>query len=128
MEKTEWVDASPRRWNWYKVGAIACGAVIVAILAAILVVVATDNDWFTNKESKVESLCTDEIKSQLRDPDSAEFYELNDVTFLEGDTADMYGLEGKVRARNGFGGMVNNQFSCGVIWGDGDPEVHAWTY
>lgn len=128
MEKTEWVDASPRRrWNWYKVGAIACAAVIVAILTAIVIVVINDNDLFTDVEAEVETLCMDEIKSQLRDPNSAEFYELNDVTMLEGDTADMYGFEGKVRARNGFGGMVNNQFSCGVIWGD-EPEVHAWTY
>lgn len=129
MEETRWVDVRPRRGvNWYLVGAIASGIALLALIAAIAVAVFGDGDLFGNKESEVESLCVEDLKEQLRDPESAEFYDLNDVTKLEGDDGDMYGFEGKLRSRNGFGGMVNSQFSCGVIYKGGEPEVYSWTY
>lgn len=128
MEKNRWVDVTSRRrgMNWYTVGAIAAGVALIALIAAIVIAVVTDGDFFKDPESEVETLCIEDLTDQLRDPDSAEFYELNEVTKLEDE--DMYGFEGKVRSRNGFGGMVNSSFSCGVIFKDGEPEVYSWTY
>lgn len=103
---------------------IICGAIaaVALLIGGIVLAVQLTGD----RKGDVEAFCVEDITDQLRDPASAEFYDLNEVTQVEG--KEFYGFEGKVRSRNGFGGMVNSQFSCTVAYTDGEPSVTSWTY
>lgn len=54
------------------------------------------------------------VKAQLRDPDSAEFPTLNEVTVIKQEECGQYRVDGWVRARNGFGGLNMNNFTIFV--------------
>lgn len=62
------------------------------------------------------------IRGHLRDPSSAEFDSINDVQTAMTGPCEMT-IVGKVRARNGFGGMALNAFSVTTRY---DPETDTW--
>lgn len=54
--------------------------------------------------------CQDRVRDRLKDPDSAEFSDEQVHDY----GSDVYRVEGVVRSRNGFGGMVVGRYSCAV--------------
>lgn len=74
---------------------------------------ADDESWRT---TAAEGACEDSVKAQLKDPDSAEFDDVDVVDNGDG----TYAVTGRVNAENSFGGMTGFQdFECAAR-DDGD--------
>ncbi|WP_240373043.1 hypothetical protein [Brevibacterium zhoupengii] len=78
------------------------------------------------KQEAAYEACTEDARSQLRDPDSAQF-ELKPGTMDSKAGHTVYTFDGHVRSRNGFGGMTSNTMMCIGKWDDdkGESDMSA---
>lgn len=103
-----------------KVLAVVAGVIVIAVLTWIAISVILPTEGM--KQDAAYEACTEDARSQLRDPDSAQF-ELNPVELDSKDGKTPYGFDGHVRSRNGFGGMTSNTMMCIGKWDDDKGEA-----
>lgn len=85
------------------------GAVIGMIVLVFVVTCSGSSDGpSSGGASLAEVVCERSVKSQLKDPDSAKFSD----TATRSTGVDKYETTGIVRARNSFGGMAVNAYTC----------------
>jgi hypothetical protein len=92
-----------------------------AIVVALLFGYAASASNSDSPEEKAIKACQTTLTESLRDPDSAEFEDV-DAAQEGTDRPDGWLVEGNYRARNGFGGMVNDFFVCTTAADGTDAE------
>lgn len=87
-----------------------CLGVVVGMIVLVFAVTCSGSSDGPSKggASLAELVCERSVKSQLKDPDSAKF---SDVS-TRSTGVDTYETTGTVRARNSFGGMAVNTYTC----------------
>jgi hypothetical protein len=95
---------------------VAPAAVVLVLTAAVGAHVVTRTPDGMPVVAAV-SACGDATLDRLRDPDSATFG--SDYT-VELSDEDVWSVQGTVRSRNGFGGMVGSTFLCTAVDSGGE--------
>lgn len=116
----------PKRLKITKVQVILGIAALVVLAIAAWAIVASILPTEKMKREAAYEACTEDARSQLRDPDSAQF-ELKPDTMENDDGDTVYTFDGHVRSRNGFGGMTSNTMMCIGKWDDdkGESDMSA---
>lgn len=112
----------PERLRITKVQVILGIAALLVLAVAAWAIVASILPTEGMKQDAAYEACTEDARSQLRDPDSAQF-ELKPVDLEAKDGKTPYGFDGHVRSRNGFGGMTSNTMMCIGKWDDDKGEA-----
>ena len=112
----------PKRLKITKTQVILAIAAVVVLAIAVWAIVASILPNEKMKREAAYEACTEDARSQLRDPDSAQF-ELTPVDLEAKDGKEPYGFDGHVRSRNGFGGMTSNTMMCIGKWDDDKGEA-----
>lgn len=102
-------------------------AAVVVVILGMLGWNALNGPTLENQEKHVIPACQDSLKKRLRDPDSAQFSA--ELVTHRNETAEgklEYRATGIVRARNGFGGMVANAYTCTASYNTFYEEVTAY--
>lgn len=115
-----------KRLKITKTQVILAIAAFVVLAIAVWAIVASILPTEGMKEDAAYEACTEDARSQLRDPDSAQF-ELKPGTMDNKDGETVYTFDGHVRSRNGFGGMTSNTMMCIGKWDDekGESDMSA---
>jgi riboflavin synthase alpha subunit len=69
--------------------------------------------------------CHTVLEGQLRDPDSAKFSDETATMVAHYSSGATWEVAGTVRATNGFGGYVVNQYSCNSLYSSTDGSYSA---
>lgn len=114
----------PKHLKITKVQVILGIAALMVLAVAAWAIVASILPTERMKREAAYEACLDDARSQLRDPESAQFEVENDPEVMENNDGEtVYTFEGIVRARNGFGGMNSNHMMCFANWDDEREEA-----
>lgn len=116
----------PKRLKFTKTQVILGIAALLVLSVAAWAIVAAILPTEQMKRDAAYEACTADARSQLRDPDSAQF-ELTPGTMDNKYGEIVYTFDGHVRSRNGFGGMTSNTMACIGKWDEdkGEPDMSA---
>lgn len=114
----------PKHLKITKVQVILGIAALMVLTVAAWAITASILPTEGMKREAAYEACLNDARSQLRDPESAQFEVENDPGVMENKAGEtVYTFEGIVRARNGFGGMNSNHMMCFANWDDETREA-----